>query len=203
MAPVGEQGTTRFVVGLGNPTPQYKGTRHNVGFMVLALLRQRWCLDRPRRKFQGHLSEARPTRSARTARVMLMAPQTFMNRSGQAVRDMLAFYKAGPEDCLVVLDDMALPTGRLRARADGSAGGHNGLTDVQQALGTQQVARLRIGIGSPPPPMDSVDYVLGRFRPDEMELVEPAIRQAADAVEDWIFHGTRYVMDRYNQKPQE
>jgi PTH1 family peptidyl-tRNA hydrolase len=111
---------------------------------------------------------------------------------------MSAFYKADPDQILVVLDDLALPTGRLRARAGGSAGGHNGLADVLEALGHTQMPRLRIGIGQAPPNMDSTDYVLRPFEADEREIIETAVQQAADAVEDWVFNGIEFVMDKYN-----
>ncbi|MFW6133740.1 MAG: aminoacyl-tRNA hydrolase, partial [Planctomycetota bacterium] len=116
----------------------------------------------------------------------------------QAVRDITAFYKAGPDAVLVVLDDLALRPGSIRARARGSAGGHKGLGDVLDALGTADVARLRVGIGAPPPRMDATDYVLQRFAPEQREAVERAIGLAADAVEDWLRAGMTYVMDRYN-----
>lgn len=123
-----------------------------------------------------------------------------MNLSGQSVKGLASFYKVAPQDVLVVLDDLALPLGRLRLRAKGSAGGHNGLTDVQKHLGTQEIPRLRIGIGSAPEYMDTADYVLQKFADDEQESIERAIRQAAQAVEDWVFHGTAYAMDTYNRK---
>lgn len=204
MVPDEAEKTRRFVVGLGNPTPEYEQTRHNVGFLVLDALRQRWMLPRPDKRFSARVADARVTRGDDEKRVLLMWPQTYMNRSGRAVQPMLGFYKARPEHCLVVLDDMALPLGRLRGRAGGSPGGHNGLADVVRALGTRDVPRLRIGIGAPPDArMDSVDYVLGRFRPEELDVIRGAVQRAADAVEDWVFHDIRTVMDRYNAAPSE
>ena len=188
--------TTKFVVGLGNPGRQYQRTRHNVGWMVLAALAKRWNPSQPRRAFQGELCEAQ----VGGAKVILLAPQTYMNLSGQSVQAMMGFYKASVADLLVVLDDMALATGRLRFRPDGSAGGQKGLADILQRLGTQQVPRLRIGIGSPPPPMTGSDYVLGTFATVEMERIAPAIEQAAWAVEDWVLRGLTYVMEKYNRK---
>jgi PTH1 family peptidyl-tRNA hydrolase len=127
---------------------------------------------------------------------------TYMNCSGQAVQEMAAFYKAELHEILVVLDDMALPVGQLRARAGGSAGGQKGLTDVLAKLGSQQVPRLRIGIGAPPGRMDGADFVLSRFGPAEQEIIDVAIVQAAMAVEDWIFRGLDFVMERYNRKEE-
>ena len=193
----------RFVVGLGNPGRKYARTRHNVGFDVLATLRRRWAADAPRKAFGGEICEARPSRpDFGSRRVMLLAPQTYMNRSGQAVQEMTAFYKAELDEVLVVLDDLALPVGRLRARPEGSAGGQKGLADVLNRLGSQQVPRLRIGIGQPPGVMEATDYVLSKFREDEREIVDVAIETAADAVEDWLFHGLTFVMERYNRKPE-
>ena len=137
----------KFVVGLGNPGRKYQHTRHNVGFMVLAGLFGRWQPSPPRKAFSGELCEA----VAAGQRVMLLAPQTYMNLSGQAVLEMTAFYKAGASDLLVVMDDMALPVGQLRFRSGGSSGGHKGLADIIRRLGTDQVPRLRIGIGACPP----------------------------------------------------
>jgi PTH1 family peptidyl-tRNA hydrolase len=194
----------RFVVGLGNPGREYAASRHNVGFRVVEALRRRWQAGRGRRAFGGMVWDARPSRpQAGQRRVVLLEPQTYMNRSGSAARDMAAFYKAAPQDVLVVLDDMALPLGRLRARTGGSAGGHKGLADVLAAMGSEQVPRLRVGIGGPPPRMEAADYVLGRFAAGESEAIEAAVGAAADAVEDWVFHGLTYVMDEYNRRPED
>ena len=193
-----DENRTRFVVGLGNPGRKYERTRHNVGFMVLAALARRWQPLPPRRAFQGELCDAR----VKGQRVMMLAPQTYMNLSGQAVVEMAGFYKALPEEILVVLDDMALPVGRLRARAGGSGGGQKGLGDIINRLGTSEVPRLRIGIGAPPGVMDAADFVLTAFLPEERPLIEIAVEQAADAGEDWVFHGITSVMDKYNRKAE-
>ena len=192
----------RFVVGLGNPGRMYARTRHNLGFRVLQTLRRRWGLQTGRSAFGGRIDEARPRRAqAECRRVMLLEPHTYMNRSGRTVREAVAYYKADVADLLVVLDDMYLPVGQLRARAGGSAGGHKGLADILASLGTDEVARLRIGIGQPPGRMEGVDFVLTPFRGDEIEIIEVAIETATDAVEDWIFCGLAPVMERYNRKP--
>lgn len=195
--------TTRFVVGLGNPGRKYARTRHNVGFRVIEVLCERWGANGGRSAFGGRVFDARPRRiEADRRRVLLLAPQTYMNRSGRSAREMVSFYKATPQNLLVVLDDTALPLGRLRARAGGSAGGHKGLADVLGQLGTECVARLRIGIGSPPPAWDTVDFVLSAFREDEEEIIKAAIRLAAEAVEDWVFDGIDSVMSKYNRKSE-
>ena len=192
---VGEKApTTRYVVGLGNPGRGYAKTRHNVGFMVLKELRKRWDFGTARRKFHSRVWTGRIGAAA----VTLLAPQTYMNRSGLAVAEATSFTKAPPEAVLVVLDDLALPAGKLRARATGSAGGHKGLADVIRALGGADVPRLRIGIGRPPDEMDAVDYVLTKFRKDEEPVIAEAVARAADAVEEWVGEGIARVMDHYN-----
>ena len=183
---------TKFVVGLGNPERRYQGTRHNVGFMVLKELRGRWDFGRARRKFHGKCWSGRIAGQA----VTLLAPETYMNRSGLAVAEMIAFYKADPAAALVVMDDMALPTGRLRARARGSAGGHKGLDDILRAVGTHELPRLRVGVGAPPEAM-------ARFEKHEKPVMLEAIRRAVAAVEGWLAQGIAYVMNRYNQNSFE
>ncbi len=183
-----------FVVGLGNPGRRHAKTRHNVGFMVLGELRRRWDFGRARTKFHGKVRSGRIGERP----VRLLAPQTYMNRSGLAVAEMAAFYKAAPEAVLIVMDDMALPLGRIRVRARGSAGGHNGLADIIQAMGTDQVPRLRIGIGRGENVPDAKDYVLSEFQDHEKPAVTEVVRRAADAVEDWVTRGITYVMDHYN-----
>jgi len=191
----------RFVVGLGNPGRRYVRTRHNAGFRVLETLRRRWQAPEPRKTFCGHVTDVRlPARAGGEARrVVLLAPQTYMNDSGKAVLEMTKFYKADCRDVLVVLDDLALPPGRLRARACGSAGGHKGLADILRVLGTERVPRLRIGIGAAPPEMEAEDYVLAKFGPQEGPTMEEAFDLAADAVEDWIFGDIECVMQEYNR----
>ena len=202
-----EPARRKFVVGLGNPGRKYAKTRHNVGFDVMTILQERWQLGDGKPAFEGHTWDARVPRPGGTAglaeeacRVTLLAPMTYMNCSGRSVASMLSFYKAKPEDVLVVLDDLALPLGQLRLRGDGSAGGHNGLDDILRACGTKGVARLRIGIGPCPGVIDSKDFVLGRFMKDEIEEIGVAIRYAADAVESWLFQDILSVMERFNTK---
>lgn len=196
------QGPARkFVVGLGNPGRKYVDTRHNVGFRVLEVLRQRWSLGAAAEKFQSMFWQARRERFDEEPRnVVLLAPMTYMNNSGQAVRAMMDFYKARPDEMLVVLDDFALPLAQLRVREKGSAGGHNGLSDIISKCGTDEVPRLRIGIGIPPGVMDASDFVLGKFAPKEVEDIGSAINIAADVVEDWVFGDIKKIMTKYNRK---
>jgi PTH1 family peptidyl-tRNA hydrolase len=167
----------------------------------LAVLRERLDITSGRLAFGGEVYDAGLLEGGGTERrVMLFEPHTYMNRSGEAVKGLTSFFKAEISDVLVVLDDMALPLGMLRARASGSPGGHNGLKDVLRLLGTQDVPRLRIGIGAPPPQMEAADYVLGQFDTEELKIITPVIGQAADAVEDWIKYDIQRVMDKYNRK---
>jgi len=198
--------TTKVIVGLGNPGDEYVGTRHNVGFMVVKALAGRWGADRGRRTFGGRLQDVRlagDDEEAPVRRVMLMRPMTYMNCSGRPVRDLTSFYRVPPEDVLIVLDDLALPTGRLRIRPGGSSGGHKGLADIHSATGTETIARLRIGIGSPPEYMDAADYVLRRFDEDEKETISQAVALAAKAAEEWLSRPLAELMETYNAPRQE
>ncbi len=193
----GETGHVKLIVGLGNPGRKYAGTRHNVGFAVLAELGRRHGAERPKSSFQGEVVEI----GIANQRVLLLAPHTLMNRSGRSVVEARDFYKLSDDDLLVMCDDFHLDRGRLRLRSQGSAGGQNGLKDIIRALGTDQFPRLRLGIGSPPTGWDSADYVLGRFSASELPDMELAVVRAAEAAEDWVRLGTQASMNRYNAKP--
>ncbi len=188
----------KVVVGLGNPGSRYAGTRHNIGFAVIDVLSAQPGVTAARERHESLIAEWRC--DAET--VLLVKPLTYMNLSGRAVRAVLDYYKLSPQDLLVVCDDMSLPLGKLRLRPRGSHGGHNGLRDIQQHLGSDAYPRLRIGIG-PPPPGDAVDYVLSRFRAAEQPVIDAAIQRAADAVICWVREGLAAAMNRYNapEKP--
>jgi PTH1 family peptidyl-tRNA hydrolase len=184
----------KAVIGLGNPGPEYAGTRHNVGFGVLAELARRQGAAQPKLKFEAEVFEV----MLGSEKLLLVAPQTYMNNSGRSVRKLVDFYRLPIDDLLVVCDDLNLDTGRLRIRQAGSAGGQKGLGDMIARLGTQEFSRLRIGVGRPPGRMNAADYVLRRFRAEERELIEPALSFAADAVEIWCKEGTEAAMNRFN-----
>jgi PTH1 family peptidyl-tRNA hydrolase len=188
----------KLVVGLGNPGSKYEGTRHNIGYAVVDYLAAAPGVGRWRDRFQSRVAESMEGSES----VLLMKPETFMNLSGRAVREAIDFYKLGPADLLVVCDDIALPLGKLRARAKGSHGGQNGLRNIQEMLGTQEYSRLRLGIGSPGERWDAADYVLSRFKPAERKSVEDAIAQAAQAVVVWARQGIDACMNRFNADPQ-
>jgi PTH1 family peptidyl-tRNA hydrolase len=188
----------KLVVGLGNPGPKYDGTRHNIGYTVVDYLAAAPGVGKWRSRFQSSVAEA----VEGSEPVLLMKPETFMNLSGRAVREAVDFYKLGPADLLVVCDDIALPLGKLRARARGSHGGQKGLLSVQELIGTQEYSRLRIGVGSPGEHWDAADYVLSRFKSAERKVVEDAIAQAAQAVLVWVREGVDACMNRFNADPQ-
>jgi PTH1 family peptidyl-tRNA hydrolase len=182
------------VAGLGNPGKKYEGTRHNIGFDVLAELSSRYGGGKPKIRFEAETVEV----STGTSRLLLVAPQTFMNLSGRSVRQAVDFFQTPVENLLIVVDDLNLPLGKLRLRPSGSAGGQKGLVNIIQQLGTDQFARLRIGIDSPPGEMDAADYVLSRFHVSERETMAAAVKRAADAVETWAAKGLEAAMNTYN-----
>lgn len=183
----------KLIVGLGNPGSRYAGTRHNVGYAVVEVLAQSPHASRLPSRFQAQLAELREA----SLRVLLVKPETFMNLSGRCVRAVMDYYQVPCEDLLIVCDDINLPLGKLRFRARGTHGGHNGLRDIQNHLGTTEYARLRIGVGSPGE-HDLVDYVLTRFRPTEQAVIDEAVRTAAQAVMVWVERGTEVCMNQYN-----
>jgi PTH1 family peptidyl-tRNA hydrolase len=186
----------KLIVGLGNPGQQYEGTRHNVGFQVIERLVRETGAPAPRAKFDGDVWES----VLEGQKSLLLEPRTFMNRSGGSVRKAIDFYQIPPEDVLVVCDDFNLPLGQLRMRSSGSDGGQNGLADVIRCLGTQDVPRLRIGIGPVPDRWNPADFVLGKFNAAERPEIDLQVARAADAVRMWIAEGVTPTANRYNGK---
>src|SRR5437868_12871530 len=170
----------KVIVGLGNPGLKYAGTRHNVGFDVIDYLAKAPGYAAFRERFEAFVSEGKEGDET----VLLVKPLTFMNLSGRSVRAVVDFYKPPIESVLVVCDDFNLPLGKLRIRPKGSHGGHNGLRDIQNHLGTTEYPRLRIGVGAPPEEA-AIDHVLSRFRPSERPVITAAIEQASQAVAVW------------------
>lgn len=181
----------RLVAGLGNPGPEYAATRHNVGFMALDFF-----AGDARMHFKSQAKWGAAV--ARAGEVTLVKPMTFMNRSGEPLAAVADFYKIDPEQILIVLDDFALPLGRLRLREHGGSGGHNGLESVIMNLATEEVPRLRLGIGTAPE-RGSVDYVLGRFFDDEKERVRGMLTGAAEAIKCAIDNGVTSAMNKFNR----
>jgi PTH1 family peptidyl-tRNA hydrolase len=185
----------KLIVGLGNPGSEYRDTRHNVGFRVIDALAERWRVsDQWREKFDA--LNVKATVGGESA--ILAKPLTFMNLSGQAVVGLAGFYKIEPADIFVVTDDVALPVGRLRARRDGGAGGHNGLKSIIQSLATQAFPRMRVGVGRGEDRRDLADHVLGRFEAGERDTVSAAVLRAADASEVFLSDGIERVMNVFN-----
>jgi PTH1 family peptidyl-tRNA hydrolase len=184
----------KVVCGLGNPGDQYRMTRHNVGFRVVDLLADRWGVSAG--KVRDGTARLEIARDDPVGRVLLLKPVRYMNNSGTPLRAALRNTAADPEtDLLVVADDVDLPLGRIRLRRGGSAGGHNGLRDIIDALGTDQFARLRVGIGRNG---ETADHVLSTFNKSEDEAAREAIATAADAVESWLAEGTEATMNLFN-----
>ncbi len=185
----------KLIVGLGNPENKYDDTRHNVGFRVVDALAERFGATVRRKKFNALAEEV----SAEGTKLLLLKPQQYMNRSGHAVATAAGFYKLGPADILVITDDMALDVGRIRLRAKGSAGGHNGLKDIIARLRSDDFFRLRVGIGDSGR-MNAAAFVLSRFSADEREVIDRTIQTAVDAIVCWLRDGVDLAMTRYNTK---
>jgi PTH1 family peptidyl-tRNA hydrolase len=183
----------KIVVGLGNPGRKYDGTRHNVGFAVVDALAEGARLSGFQGRFDAQVAEFHEDGD----KILLIKPETFMNASGRCVRQALDFYQAAPADLLVVCDDINLPLGKLRFRARGTHGGHNGLRDIQNHLGSTDYPRLRIGV-DPPPEEGAVDHVLGRFRASEKPVILEAIQRAVQGVVLWLHEGIEACMNQYN-----
>ena len=182
----------KVVVGLGNPGPQYRDTRHNVGFWVVDELARRWNLSDAWRERDDAMFVKQP------GGAILVKPLTFMNLSGFAVSRLRQFFHVEPRDILAVVDEVALPVGRLRARPTGSAGGHNGLKSLIEQLGTNEFPRLRVGVGRGDARRNLADHVLSKFDPDEREIILAATLRAADASEMFIADGIERVMNTFN-----
>jgi len=172
----------KLIVGLGNPGRKYTQTRHNVGYMVLDELARKHGAGHPKSAFQGEVASV----ELGSEKVMLLWPHTFMNRSGSSVLAARDFYKLETSEILIVADDFNLPLAKLRYRSKGSSGGQKGLADVIRCLGTEEIARLRIGIGPLPAGWDPAAYVLGRFGEQEQTEIQIAVQEAVDAVAVWI-----------------
>jgi len=183
-----------LIVGLGNPGSKYEKTRHNVGFDCLSELHKRMGSTALSTKFEGQFTKG----SLRGFPVILLWPLTYMNASGRCVGQLTSFFKIPNDRTMVLCDDLSLPLGKLRIRPQGSSGGQKGLADILKSLGTQDLARLRVGIDPAPPGWDVADYVLGRFSAEDRRVIDSAIVVACDAVEHWVANGIAACMNKYN-----
>jgi PTH1 family peptidyl-tRNA hydrolase len=188
-----------LIIGLGNPGKEYERTRHNMGYFVADELARRWTLSFGRSERRARVADG----MIRDRRVLLAKPQTYMNLSGEAVRSLVDFYKIELNEIIVISDDLDIPLGTLRVRAGGGHGGQNGVRSIIQHLGTQNFARVRLGIGRPPGRMAPADYVLRPFAGDDAILAAQVVDRAADAVETWLQVGIELAMTRHNGSVDE
>lgn len=185
-----------IITGLGNPTREYDKTRHNAGFSVIDVLADRYGIAVDEKKHKAFCGRG----VIEGQKVILVKPQTYMNLSGESVREVLDFYKEDPENIIVIYDDISLEPGQLRIRLKGSAGGHNGIKNIIAHLGTQEFPRIKVGVGEKPPRMDLADYVLSRFTKEEQISMEEAYKEAAQAVAMMITDGSDRAMNHFNTK---
>lgn len=187
----------KIIVGIGNPGEAYARTRHNVGFRVADAFAERVGIRVARCRFDSLTGEG----TGLGRRLLVLKPQTFVNDSGRAVAEAVRWHRAALEDVLVIVDDFNLPLGRIRINPRGSAGGHNGLQAIIEALGTEDVPRLRVGIGDETGRRDR-DFVLSEFTAEQQERVAAVVEEAAEAVGVWVREGIARCMDRFNRRPK-
>lgn len=187
-----------IIAGLGNPERRYEGTRHNIGFDAVTALCDAWGIRLNQKEHKGITGKG----SFAGERVLLVQPQTYMNLSGECIRSLCDYYKTDAAHVIVLCDDVNLSPGQLRVREKGSAGGHNGLKNIIQHLGTEEFIRIRIGVGEKPKEWDLVDYVLGRFPEEEEALMREALKDATGACECILTRGTQIAMSRYNRRTE-
>ena len=185
-----------LIVGLGNPEQEYSNTRHNMGFNTVNKLAQEYKIELNRTKFKGIYGKG----TIEDKKVLILKPQTYMNLSGESIIEAINFYKIDLKDMIVIYDDTDLEVGRLRLRAKGSAGGHNGIKNIIAHMGTQEFPRVRIGVGAKPDRMDLADYVLGRFSQVEQSQMEDGYKEAAEAAAAIVEEGIEAAMNRFNRK---
>ena len=185
-----------LIAGLGNPTREYEKTRHNVGFSVIDVLADKYNIDVSDRKHKALCGKG----VIEGEKVLLVKPQTFMNLSGESIREAVDYYKIDPQDIIVIYDDISLDPGQLRIRLKGSAGGHNGIKNIIAHLGPQEFPRIKVGVGAKPPKMDLADYVLSRFSAEEQKIMDEAFGEAAEAAVMMMTTGAERAMNHYNAK---
>ena len=184
----------KIIVGLGNPTKEYAGTRHNVGFSVIYNISDAYGIPVETKKHKALIGKG----MIEGEKVVLAMPQTYMNLSGESVRELMDYYKCDLSDLIVIYDDISLDVGRIRIRAKGSAGGHNGIKNIIAQLNTQEFTRIKVGVGEKPAKMDLADYVLGRFSKEEQPVIRESADRAREAVASIITHDVAYAMNQYN-----
>ena len=183
-----------IIAGLGNPGKKYENTRHNMGFLAVDLLAEKYDIRIDKIKFKALVGEGRIAGQ----KVLLVKPQTFMNLSGQSIVEIMNFYKEDVENLIVIYDDISLEPGKIRIRKKGSAGGHNGIKNIIAQLGTQNFQRIKVGVGEKPKGWDLADYVLGHFSKEDRGLVDDALKRAAGAVELMVQGEVDQAMNQFN-----
>lgn len=181
-----------LIVGLGNPGREYENTRHNIGFAAIDIIAEKYNIDVNRTKFKGEYGEG----FINGNKVILLKPYTFMNLSGESVREAIDFYKLTEEEVLIIYDDISLEVGRLRIREKGSAGGHNGIKSIINHMGTDVFTRIKIGVGAPKG--DLVNHVLGKFSKDEVNILKQTLDAVTEATSDIIEYGAKDAMNKFN-----
>ena len=181
-----------IIAGLGNPGKEYENTRHNIGFAAIDIIAEKYNIDVNRTKFKGEYGEG----FINGNKVILLKPYTFMNLSGESVREAIDFYKLTEEEVLIIYDDISLEVGRLRIREKGSAGGHNGIKSIINHMGTDVFTRIKIGVGAPKG--DLVNHVLGKFSKEEVNILKQTLDVVAKATEDIIANGAKDAMNKFN-----
>ena len=184
----------KLVVGLGNPGKQYEKTRHNMGYMVLDELADIFSFDFDYEKFKGVYGICK--HSALPEPVIFAKPETYMNLSGEFIRPLMDYYRLTPDDLIVIYDDMSIPEGKIRLRLNGSHGSHNGMRNIIDLLKTENIKRIRVGIGEPP--FSGMDYVLSKPTGESLVLAKEAIEQAAKATKDALINGFNHAMNHFN-----
>jgi len=188
-----------IIVGLGNPTKTYDGTRHNIGFSVIDQIAADLGISIDERKHKAKFGRG----YIGSEKVILAKPQTYMNLSGESVRALVDYYKVDKDELIIIYDDTSLDAGQIRIRQKGSAGGHNGIKSIISHLGTVEFPRIKVGIGSKPPGFDLADYVLSKFKADEKDVIKEAIISASDAVRLIVTDDINEAMNQYNTKKRQ
>lgn len=187
-----------IIIGLGNPTREYQATRHNIGFDAITRISDDYRIPLDFKKHKAICGKG----YIEGEKVILAQPQTYMNLSGESVRELADFYKAAPEEIIIIYDDISLAVGQLRLRSKGSAGGHNGIKSIISHLGTQEFPRIKVGVGDKPKGWDLADYVLSRFHNDEQPIIREALKNTSDAVRAILKDGMESAMNIYNKSIQ-
>ncbi len=185
-----------IIAGLGNPGKQYESTRHNIGFISVDYLSAYFKINMNKLKFKAVYGEG----TIAGEKVILIKPQTFMNLSGESLREIMSFYKVPVSNLIVIYDDVSLDTGRIRIRPQGSAGGHNGIKSIIYQLASDAFPRIKLGVGAPPEHWDMADWVTGKFSDEEIKILSKSVEKLPDAIEEMIKKGPQSAMNRFNSK---